>query len=272
MNIFSYLDYRKALSDRQKELKKTRPTTTLEAMSLHCRVQKPYLSKVFNHSGNLNSDQLYLACEFLKLNPNEQKYIEILHQIDMCTVPKRKDQLLSLAHDIQKQELNSDQHIRVNLVPKVHLNMAQYYANPQLQLVHMFLTVERFRLNPKVIAQNLSISEMALDELIDELESLQIVSRNGGLLKVLQDNLHLPSNSKLLRTYRNMSKLQAIAKIDSLDASNTYNFNVVFSCDEAARGKIQKRFLEFLNEAQKISQSAKEEDVFQMSFDLFKWS
>lgn len=272
MNTFEYLDYRLALGHRQKNLKKSRPSTTLEAMAQYCRVQKTYLSKVFNHGGNLNADQFYLACEFLKFNEAEKKYLELVYQLDQCSIEKRKSALKKEIEKFQLKQKNSDQHLQVDSIPDSNNSLDLYYANPHLQVMHMFLTVDRFNQNPKLISYHLQIPETKVDELIDVLCDLNIVSRAGNKLRVLKDNLHLPADSKLQRTYRTMSRLQALSKIDTLEVENTYNFNAVFSCDKSSRDKIQNRFLEFLKDVQKIAQSSSEDDVFQLSFDLFKWS
>ncbi len=63
-----------------------------------------------------------------------------------------------------------------------------------------------------------------------------------------------------------------LQKIGKLEESNDYSFNVVFSCDSAAKIKIQEKFLDFLKEAQILVGKSKEEDVFQLGFDLIKWS
>jgi len=67
-------------------------------------------------------------------------------------------------------------------------------------------------------------------------------------------------------------RLKALDRISSLAAKDTYNFSVVFTADEDVRRRVQGRFLRFLKEVEDEVKQARAEDVYQLNFDLFKWS
>lgn len=48
--------------------------------------------------------------------------------------------------------------------------------------------------------------------------------------------------------------------------------HVFFVANEAGKNKIQKLFLNFLNESKKIADKCEPEDVYQLNFDLLRWS
>ena len=71
-NPYDYIDYRKLLKEALLYKKsKFGQEFSFQAMSIACRLQKTYLSKVLNHHGNLDEDQVYLACQFLGFEEDE---------------------------------------------------------------------------------------------------------------------------------------------------------------------------------------------------------
>ena len=273
MNIFNNLDYRTVLKIRFTERKMTRSATTLEAMSNYCRIQKPYLSKVFNHHGNLNRDQLYLASEYLGFNESENQFLVLLHDFDQCSLEKRKAEIKRKIEKLQSQFLKSESHLNSKVVAEVDFtSIADYYSDPFHQLVHIFLTIERFQKNVSLIAKQLDISVDQLEIYMDNLERFKIIERSISGVRILVSNLHLPANAKVIKAYKILSRVQALHKIGKLDDSNDYSFNVVLSCDLQTRTKIQEKFLVFLKEVQTLVGKSEEKDVFQLGFDLIKWS
>ncbi len=148
MNIFNSLDYRLVLKNKFMDRKITRSATTLEAMSTYCQIQKPYLSKVFNHHGNLNRDQLYLASEYLGFNESENQFLILLHDYDQCSLEKRKTEIKRKIEKLQKQFLKSESHLNSKVIAEVDFtSIADYYSDPFHQLIHIFLTIEKFQKN-----------------------------------------------------------------------------------------------------------------------------
>ena len=88
----------------------------------------------------------------------------------------------------------------------------------------------------------------------------------------MKEFIHLPENSKKIVAFRNLSKAKSIDKISRISSDTFLSMHVFFVADESGKNKIQKLFLEFLNESKKISDKSKPEEVFQLNFDLLKWS
>ena len=61
-------------------------------------------------------------------------------------------------------------------------------------------------------------------------------------------------------------------RIDAIAEDQAYSFAVMFSADEDARREIQSRFLAFLKSVEELVGGARQEDAYQMSFELFPWT
>lgn len=273
MNIFNSLNYRTTLKFKLDERKQVKSNVTLEAMAIYCQIQKTYLSKVLNHGGNLNRDQLFLACEYLKLSEAETRFVFLVQEYDQCALEKRKQQLLKLIEQTQKEHLKTDAHLKTTKIEKIDfVTLADYYSDPFHQLIHIFLTIDRFQKKVGLIAEKLNISEQQLEKYLDNLEKFRIIERKSDGPKVLIDNLHLPANSPIIKAYRILSRTQVFQKIGQLQEPDDYSFNVVFSCDSATKKRIQQNFLEFLKQTQILVRDSTEQEVYQLGFDLIKWS
>lgn len=66
-------------------------------------------------------------------------------------------------------------------------------------------------------------------------------------------------------------RLKALDQIEKNPQHDDYCFSVIFSTHPKVRSQIQSKFLEFLNEVQKLVGEHPEENVYQMNFDLLEW-
>ncbi len=273
MNIFRYLNYKTILKAKIKELKEVRQGRfTFEALSRACRVQKTYLSKILNHDGNLNSDQLFRACEFLRFSEEEIDYIFLVYEYENTQVESRKKKIHQKIQFYKSKYEATESHIEVETqTVSSTQDLTNYYADPNFILVHMFCTVERFAKNPSLIGEHLNLSQKRILEVIDDLCKIGVLRKMNGSVQVLKDNTHLSKLNVLYKVYRSQMRLKALEKLNENESSN-YSFSVVFSSVPSVRVNIQERFMAFLKETQKAVQSNEEEEIYQMNFDLLSWS
>jgi len=272
MSIFKHLDYRVALKAAFSDQKKLRKNLTLEKLAAQCNIQKTYLSKVLNHGGNLTADQIYLACEYLNLNESEKHFLNLLLSYDQCYVDKRKKNLLKQIHEIQKKEQSSESHLKVKTQEISHESLYEYYSDPLHQVIHIFLTIPEFQNNIDRIAKCLGLESLKFNFYLNNLAKMNIIKQTDHRYESIIDNLHLPANSSLIKAYRTLTRIQTLERLNTINEQNAYNFTVVFSTDKLTKEKIHKNFLQFLKDTQTLVEKGKEEEVYQMNFDLFKWS
>jgi len=101
---------------------------------------------------------------------------------------------------------------------------------------------------------------------------MRLITRGKDGIKLLVENIHLPKQSPVYRSWRNQLKLLAINKIDTLADDQAYSFSVVFSANDDIRKEIHSRFLAYLKGVEELVGDAPQEHAYQMSFELFPWT
>jgi hypothetical protein len=271
--LFHLEDYKEILISSLRQRKLIDPTFTHEKMASACRVQKTYLSKVLNHAGDLSSDQLYRAAKWLGLSDDEKRYLFYIYEYQKSEVIERKKELRESIERLKKKHSKTEHHIEGTTVTtkKTPTDLQDYYLNPDIQLVHIFLTIQKYCNDPSLIAKRIGISVNHLEKTLNTLERLGLILKKNGAVSVTQQDLHLSKTSGLYEPYRKLIRLKTLEKIQKGNDGKEYTFSVFFSADPKTREQIQERFFEFLKFTQKLVKSSKTTEVYQMNFDLLDW-
>lgn len=272
MNIYLENCYKKSLTKYLIFRKKLRASYTFESMAQACGVQKTYLSKVLKHDGNLNLDQLFAACEYLKLKPLESEFLLSLYHYQTAQNAKRRDQYKQKIDEIRVKSQATDSKLQLKNEKNVQDSIMEYYADPYFSLVHMFLTLETYSKNPEALQVALYLDAKRITYYLDRLESMGIIKQEGAFWKVVQDTLHLPEGSPFVKAHRTLLRLKSMDQLERSSAKDYYSFSVVFSSEESVRREIQERFFQFLEGVKKLVEKGNEKEVYQLNFDLLKWS
>lgn len=268
-NHHSYKDLLKdVLEDRRKSLGKA---YTFQAMAQACQVQKTYLSRVFNGEGQLNEDQVFLACNFLGVSDEEREFISLLHRAERSTVRQLQEQLQNRIQDIRKKHQTTESQLNIESV-KTYADGNLYHLDPNMQLVHMFLTVERFAADMTRMRRVLGIEEKEMSKILINLLNLGMIKFQDSKYVVVQEMIHLSVDSPIYKTSLTLQKLKAMQRADGLTRDDSYNFSVLFTADETVRGRVKAKFMEFLKFVESEVKHAPCQEVYHLGFDLLKWS
>lgn len=277
MNIYASNDYREIINEVMSEKKFLDKSFTFQAMANFLRIQKPYLSKVMNNRADLNSDQLYMCCKFLEMNAEEIDFIILLLEFERCTYPERKKELAKNIARIQDSKRDSKNVLIKNITTMSAIDFDQselieYYLEPTVQIVHMFLTIPRFKKNINDIATELSLPKDHFNEILQKLVNMKIIEIHNDKVNVVIQDMHLPRESKILVAHQQMLKQYAIQRMSRVKVENKKAFAVTFCSDEASRKKIEIEFNIFLSKVRNIAGEGEAKECYQMNFDLFPWS
>jgi transcriptional regulator with XRE-family HTH domain len=262
------------------ELKKNeRPDKRLsfQAMAIHCGIQKTYLSKVLNHDGHLSADQLFAALEYLGLEQDEIEFCILLMAREKSQSKKRREIISERLQQIRTANVKTDAHITVHSNDTSATDLLEYYLDPFYQIIHMCLTIRRFQLDPGRMTEVFRFSRNSLRKYMRGLQQMRIISyqeSKGGYAKVevLRDDLHLPQDSIMHDVYAARMRLKSLEQAERSEKSEAYRFSVIFSTDQQTRDAIHSSFLKWLKSVQMHVKQGVEEDVFQMNFDLLRWT
>jgi hypothetical protein len=271
MNVFFQTDYRKIFRLIIRKNKKLGEKITLTDIANEMRVQRPYLSKVLNYSADLNSDQMFLACRFLKFSGEESHYMGLLLEHSRSSSQERKELLWKQITEIQNKNLEIKKHLKAPAVTTQDDRYSLYYLDPMVQIVHLFLTIPRYLAHPERIEEDLKISKKRFTSILKILDELKIIDVQGDSLKVLVQQMHLPKGSPPFGPAQILFRLKSLDRIAEVGDAG-YGFSVSFSADEKTRKATQQNFLEFLKKTEALVGQANPEHVYQINFDLLPWS
>lgn len=274
MNIYLESSYKQVLKLCLLEKKSQLPESfNFQKMAETCRIQKTYLSRVLNGSAHLNTDQLYSAMTFLNLNAEEKAFVQLLHEHERSILETRRRELQGEIRKIQAIHRKTEKHIQAPVKEATLEELGDYYLDPYCQLVHFFLTIPRYARDMSLIAEELDLSKKTLSELLAKLERIGMIAKKGKEYKVVNRDLHLSSQSNLVKPFCVLMKVPLLEKIQRLSLDEGYHFTVFFSTNERVRNQIQEDFLAFLKKAEKmVKADDRLEAVYQMCFDLLPWS
>ena len=276
MNIHQLSDYREIVRQLLKRQKKLGHKTTLHDVAKAVNVQRPYLSKVLNGNADLNSEQMFYLCKFFSLSDEQADYMNLLLERDRATRLERKKSLESKIKLIRNRNLDIQQNLDAKPIELDEQRLSAYYLDPTVQIVHLFLTISRYKKEPALIAEALSISQERLNDIFQTLADLKLIEVRGDQFHVLIENVHLAKDSVLCHPHQALSRIKAtqrLMELGKLELENSsYSFSLCFSADAHTRRLIQERFLKFLRETERLVKGANAEEVLQINFDLFPWS
>ena len=273
VDIFAHNDYRDIVRVLVNERKRFDPDLTFQSLAKACRITKTYLSRVLSGKGDLSDDQIYDAAQYLKVSSLEKKYLTTLHAYQRSISKVRKRELRDSLQAIKNQSSKTEENIkRLNtLLPESEL-LSRYFLEPEAQLLHMLLYIKEFQLDPTLASNALNISASDLDKHLRLLVEAGFVSRfSSSYMPSSNEPRHLPKESAIYPAYIERLRLLTLARLNRMGDDQKYSFSAIFVADEPARRKIQKMFMQFLDDAQKVAAGSKKRGAFQMNFDLFRW-
>ncbi|MCX6118453.1 MAG: DUF4423 domain-containing protein [Proteobacteria bacterium] len=274
MNIFRQTDYRKAIKGYLLNLKKIQGTNiSFSSLAKIMKVQHTYLSTVLAGNGHLNADQVFAACQYLNLSLAESEFLQGLHEFNRSVFAARRTHLKAKLDDIIAQNLTTRSHVgspEIKVEPSSA--MTEFYLDPNAIFVHMFLTVEHYRRHPDKIRDILRLSKSGLETALRKCEQARLIARSVDGIEVLTDDIHLGATSSLLHSFQMALRMKSMEFLTRPLEPQDYSLSVLYSASIESQIEIKEKFLQFLKWVQTRTQSEPPNAVFQMNFDLLKWS
>jgi len=272
VNIFNKINYRLIIKEIVENKKKIDPKINFQSLSTHARIQKAYLSQVINGHRDLNQDQLYLTCDYLELKDHEVKYLRLLLEYSRSALADRKSVLKKKIREMQDEYSSTSKTIDVDEQKITNNERDLYFLEPLHQLVHIALTISSFRKDLKLLAKSLHLPHQRVIDCIQNLEKMEIISTQNGKITDLAPNMHLSPDSPIFKAWKSSLNMLAQSRIHLTNAEDKYDFSVVFSADDETKREIHQAFMQFLKKIKKNVEKAPAKEVYQMNFDLFRWT
>jgi uncharacterized protein (TIGR02147 family) len=270
--IFKNTDYREIILDKVKHSKNWKAPLNLKVLARAARIQPPYLTKVLKKQADLSQDQAFLIAETLQLSENEKKYFFLLVDYGKCGLDERKKQIADKIEAFREKALKIEKNVRAPKEKGDTSHTLLYHLNPLCQVVHMALTIPAFNKNPQKIAERLGISSQVLSECLTTLVNAKIISiQSNKSIEVLKKSLHLPKSSPLFEARQTLMRCTVADSYRRGEINSDSSFQVTFSADPETAIEIRNLLNQTLRRIEALVQKSTEENIYQLSFDLFKW-
>ncbi len=269
--IYSFDDYRKALLSRIQALKELRPDFTLTQIAEKAGMQPSYLTNVLKGRAEFNTDQIYRVAELLDLSADKIDFLILLLEYSRTSLPSRRSLLKNRIAEIRAKQLRADSVLDSKKMQISDLEQAQYYLDPFVEIIHMYLNLNSVEFDVPSISRRFGLSQKQTAKILDLLERLQLLVRQGKKWKVLGVTKHLTADSPFSRAHLVSHRQLAIDRIWRVGTETCYSFSGTFSCSEEAREKIKAEFLSFLKKFEKLVTESSSDELYQINFDLFPW-
>ena len=271
MNIFNYLDYRKWLLEVSTAYKKKNLGWTFNRIASKTMIQPTYFTHVIKKRSHLNTDQLYQISEFFNLSSIEMEYLILLMEWERTGIKKREDHVKQQIDKIQKDMSEEISHINVKENKFSTDDLTRYYTSPDMQLIHMFLIIEKYQKDLNLVAKAMAIPFERVKKHTEELVKMKLVKQLGGMFIADNFKIHLPKDGPLTDAWLDLMKQRAIIQQSRVDINNKHNFIVTFTSDKDTQDSIKREFSLFLKRVQELVTKRPNDEVYQMQFDLFRW-
>jgi uncharacterized protein (TIGR02147 family) len=271
-------DYRSILRETVVSRKRFDSKINFQNLSKYMRVQKPYLSKILAGKADMNADQLFLAGEYLGFNEEEREYLGLCLELSRSVLEKRRQALFKKIKTLQNKYSKTVSHLETKKFVDPE-KLQEYYLDPVTQIVHLCLSIKRYQENLPLIAKELKIGQDKVGHALNTLTRLKIIHPSEKIdnqYEIALKNIHLSEDSFLCNPNHALLRMMAIYQIQTESISPSkekpYRLSVTFSADSEAFEILRSYFLDLVKKSEKIVDKAKLENVYQMSFDLFRWN
>jgi len=274
MDVFLETDYKQALKKRLKELSSTGKRTTLKSAARALRLQYTYLSRVLNSPDmHLGEDPVFSFCEWLGFLPEESSYVMHLRALATTSQPNRRAQLTKQLNAVrQAKRVQAElQEFKTSR----YFEDATYLFNPFSVLVHVALGIERYCKDPRLLGKLLGLSEEEIGAIIRNLIKLDFVEAEDPFQpqSVRNGAFHYGADHPFMRVHQQLLRSLCGTVLFRVPDERKKCFMRTFSTDAATFEKIRSQFQVFLTEVDHLLSEAKAETgVYQMNFELFRWS
>ena len=262
-------DYRLYIkTNLEKKQSENKDMYSITKLAEAAHVQKTYMSRALKTEAHLNSDQIYLACHFLKMTKLERDFALALAEHNRSTSITRKKELETELKNLQRNVQKTKNQLKLDKASEVS---QEYFSDPMHQIIHLGFTIPRFAQKSDDLRKCLGLSKDYFDKLCSLLERIGIITFKNSNVIVLKDRLHQDKEAPYFKSFTISSKLKTIEYFSRSTNTPRMDLSVAFSADEATREKIQQELMTALERIRLLVEQAPTQSVYQLNIDLFDW-
>lgn len=274
MMIYQFTDYKAYLREWLNQKKKNNSRVTFYKLAEEIQIQKTTFSKVLNGRANLTNDQAYLLALQVCASEEEKDYFYLLIEYAQTSIQKRKKDLEKKIQVLQRERYVTADSLSISDLTFNNDDVQnEYFNNPYIALVHIFLTIPKYQINVKLIAQELNLDLVELQNILKLLEKIRLISKvNANYYQVLKEHIQIKDRGNLVRSHQLLTHSIALSRMATLNLKQRYGISVSFSTDTKSIELCRQILIKAVHEISEIALKSKPESVHQLMIDFFPWS
>ncbi len=268
--VYKYDDYKKALKERVRYLKKQKPKYSLQYLANTLKIQYTFLSKVLNSpSHHLSEDQVFTAATALDFLEDEVEFLLCLRSFQSTQKSSRRDLLFRKISNIQRRHrLSTDM---AEPSTEASAQEMKYLMDHQAVIVHTALSIKSILNHPQSLSTYLGIDLQRLTDiliLLDQLGRIEFDAKEFTVKKVLRPRLHIGKDHPLMRLHQLTMKIALNQMSFAKPEMKKENFFATLTTDQVGFEKIKVRIKSVLTEIQQLSFEHSHQGVYQLNVDF----
>jgi uncharacterized protein (TIGR02147 family) len=261
-SVFDNKDYRSYLSQALDQRAETERGQRMR-LARFIEVHPTYITRILDGRADLSPEQAQKVNEFLGHTPAESRLFLSLVLYARAGTKNLKD--------IYEEEIRKQKDEKSLLKNKTRFNrvlsaeeQARYYSSWYYAAIHICVSVANFN-TKESISMALSLTPVTVNEVLEFLTEIGILSRNGTDYRQGETNLFLTPDSPFIGKHHLNWLAQAIVSLDERKEGD-FHYSSVSSCSQEDKKKAREVLLNAANEIRTITSSSKKSET------LFAWN
>jgi uncharacterized protein (TIGR02147 family) len=239
-----------------------------KALATHLRCQTSFISLVLTDRVHMSEDLLYQAGHFLKLRPDELRFLMLTYHHERAAHPQLKRYYRDQMTEILQARSQVQERIKANqnVPPEVQ---ARYYSSHVYALVHTAVMNSRLR-QVESLSKELNLSPGRVEEILGFLLEWGFIKRDAGEYRTGLTRLHLPEESPFIHQHHRSWHLEAMGAMTNANKKNL-NYSGVLSISEKDADQVREILLETIEKIEKLVAPSEDEELIGLVMDFFPY-
>jgi len=265
MDIFTYKDYRKFLSDWLiLEKKRHRLNATLLATKI--RVHPTFISQVLKGNKELSSEQWFSICEVMSLTEIENDYLHFLLLQNRAGTKEVRAFYQKKLDEILKRRLQLQERIKEHR-QLTDQERAIFYSSWIYSAIRLFTACNEGQTLDQ-LSEKFQLSKSKADEILSFLCVTGLCKFENGKYHMGNKHIHVPANSPFVVRHHTNWRLRAITSLENT-MNEEMNFTAPMSISKKDFPVIREKIVKLIQEVVEIAKASDAEDLATLTIDFF---
>ncbi|MDA9951056.1 DUF4423 domain-containing protein [Oligoflexaceae bacterium] len=237
-------------------------------LSKACKCQPSYLTRVLDGAANFSLEQGEACSQFFNLDSLETHFCLLLLQMERSGTESLRSYFSTQIEEARSRRFN----LRDRLGRKEELSekeKAIYYSNWTYSAIHILTSLPRIKTSEDIAAW-LALSKEAVDEVLEFLIRIDMVSDKSGQLEAGRRKMYVGTESVYLNKHHWNWRQKAVdSQMRQVRSSDQVHYTAVFTISEKDAKKIHHSLVKLIDNLEKVVPASDDEQLYALCLDWF---